>query len=181
MYQRPKINRSCRLCGKSFVPKVARSVYCGVDCRFWSKIDMSGDCWTWTGSKSSNGYGGFGVAPGRTELAHRISWREHYGPIPDGMYVCHRCDNPGCVNPNHLFLGTPADNCRDMWKKRRQHDYKSMQRGEARHNARLTPDIVRYMREYFPEKTATDLAKEFDVHVSTALAAIKGKTWGHVS
>lgn len=82
--------------------------------RFWARVDKSGCCWVWTGSCNNKGYGRFDG-----EYAHRFSWRLLSGPIPDGLNVLHRCDNPPCVRPDHLFLGTVSDNARDMWAKGR--------------------------------------------------------------
>lgn len=89
------------------------------EARFWRKVDQTGDCWVWSGAVSDKGYGSMGGPDGVTLLVHRFSWEIHYGPIPPGMFVCHRCDNRPCVRPEHLFLGTAKDNTRDMMAKGR--------------------------------------------------------------
>lgn len=87
--------------------------------RFWAKVHKSDGCWEWTGKRAS-GYGRFVTPPGRRMWsAHRYSWTLANGPIPDGLFVLHHCDNKPCVRPEHLFLGTNADNMRDAWRKGR--------------------------------------------------------------
>lgn len=90
--------------------------------RFWSKVDTSSlsGCWPWLASLTTSGYASFSVR-GRMTSASRFVYRAVVGPIPDGMLVCHRCDNPPCVRPDHLFIGTQVDNMRDMQAKGRQH------------------------------------------------------------
>ena len=93
--------------------------------RFWRFVTPGNAdaCWIWRGARHWNGYGQILVArPRRRKLrAHRVSWELHYGPVPSGMEVCHHCDNPPCVNPAHLFIGTRSDNARDASRKGRLH------------------------------------------------------------
>lgn len=86
--------------------------------RFWSNVRRSDGCWEWTGSKRGNGYGCLAVG-GRQVGAHRVAWETQNGPIPEGLFVLHKCDNPPCVRPDHLFLGTAKDNAMDMARKGR--------------------------------------------------------------
>src|SRR5690349_13681831 len=134
--------------------------------RFWSKVDKNGPtpahcphlgpCWIWTGSKSLPGYGHFSTSRALSPvLAHRVSWVLRNGPIPPGMFICHHCDNPSCVQPDHLFQGTCKDNVADMITKGRQspHIGRFQQRGELHGAAKLTErDVIEIRRLYASER-----------------------------
>ena len=92
-----------------------------VEERFERYYTPAHGCWEWTGSRHPKGYGQINRGDGRPEKAHRISWMKFRGPIPAGLHVLHRCDNPACVNPDHLFLGTNGDNMHDKQVKGRHH------------------------------------------------------------
>lgn len=92
--------------------------------RFWSKVDKSGDCWVWTAAVSSKGYGRFKLN-GKLVSPHRLAWEWANGPIPDGLVVCHECDNPPCVNPAHLKLGTQSQNMLDCVSRGRNYTNES--------------------------------------------------------
>ena len=114
--------------------------------RFWPKVSVgdSDECWLWTGGTNPAGYGRINVN-GSAQLAHRVSYKLNKGSIPDGLCVCHTCDNPLCVNPAHLWLGTRADNNRDMGKKGRARVPGLS--GSDHPNAKLSTEQVRWARD----------------------------------
>ena len=175
--------RPCTSCGATFKPETSSMKFCSLPCRFWSHVDKKrdADCWEWTKAiTTSTGYGNITITPGNQEATHRLAFKLSHGEIPAGMYVCHKCDNRKCCNPAHLYLGTPQDNARDMWVRGRQHNYSTMEKGVDRHNARLNEEKVIYIRANFAKRSATDLARQFGVSVSTVIEAAKGITWKHV-
>ena len=137
-------------------------------------------CWLWCAGINEKGYGRLKVAlPGtrrRSHPAHRLSWIAHRGPIPAGLWVLHKCDNPACVNPEHLFLGTHADNMADMARKGRHRtgDY----RGEKHGLTTLTDAEVRAIRA--DERSGTQLARDFGVSEATVSRIRNRETWGHI-
>jgi hypothetical protein len=157
--------------------------------RFWSKVDKSGQCWLWTAARFSNGYGAFRVA-GNNVRAHRHSYELTNGPIPPGMVVCHTCDNPACVRPDHLFLGTSADNARDMSEKGRgatggknasRLHPERLRRGEAHGRAKVTEEQVREIRRLYAEGVPhRKLAKMFGLSPSPILDIVHRRHWQHV-
>jgi hypothetical protein len=155
--------------------------------RFWAKVDKSagpGGCWLWMASTNNTGYGQT-WKDGHKAKAHRIAWEFCLGPIPTGMLVCHHCDNPICVNPAHLFLGTVADNARDMAAKGRSAFQAHPERaphGERHWGAKLTETQVGAIRSAYAEGGVTqqELSLRYGVNESAINEIIHRKAWKHV-
>ena len=149
----------------------------GLKERFWEKVSKSAGCWEWTANKI-NGYGRIGLTSSRKAIfAHRLRYEIHYGPVPDGMFVLHKCDNPGCVRPDHLFLGTKADNNRDRAQKGRSRPVK----GESHGRSKITSQDVRRMRQLYKSgRTPASLGREFGISAAQASGIVRGKFWRHV-
>ena len=159
--------------------------------RFWAKVSCGsvlgniGGCWEWLGYRNANGYGRFCVN-GKPELAHRVSWQIHFGEIPKrddyhGWCVCHACDNPACVNPAHLFLGSHSDNMKDRCDKGlRPCGYADWPRGSAHPGAKLTEDQVREIRANDGRLSHQKLAAVYGVCRAHIGLIMNRKTWTHI-
>lgn len=146
---------------------------------FWARVQKSDTCWIWTGGANKQGYGYFGFRRDGLRFmfrVHRLSYEISFGAIPDGLCVCHRCDVRRCVNPVHLFLGTHAENMKDMRMKARA----SKRHGVLTASAKLNDDAVRRIREINGAISDSVLAKQYGVTRTAILSARRGLTWAHV-
>lgn len=147
--------------------------------RFWKQVVIvpyDNGCWLWSGHTNQKGYGQIGRgAAGAGEIkAHALSWIIHYGRIPEGKCVLHRCDNPPCVNPNHLWIGTRLDNNRDSVSKGRN------QRGEKHRFSKFTNQDINDIRSLWPQMNQADLARRYNVNWSAIWKIVHKKTWKHI-
>lgn len=151
--------------------------------RFWPQVHKTSGCWEWRGMRDSrNRYGLFFVANGMTRIsAHRFSWLIAGRSIPQGLYVCHHCDNTICVNPDHLFVGTQKDNMQDCVQKGRMANRpaESYPHGERHYNARLTGAAVNAIRQRYAQGGVTyqDLGSIYGVTPTNIGAIVRGQTW----
>ena len=172
--------KNCQYCAKSFQGR-KEGRFCSLLCarharivepsvRFFGYIeDQASDCWNWTGHIHHSGYGMY-----RSGFAHRFSYAVANGPIPDGLWVLHKCDNRKCVNPSHLFLGTRQDNVDDMMAKGRG----NKARGEAASNARLSAfDVIAIRNDM---RTQKQIAGDYGIARSTVQAIKAKRNWAHV-
>lgn len=187
---RVKVSICCLACKKIFLtkPSKTRRKYCSPPCyrvgrkahpelRFWQNVDMMGECWTWQGERRQRGYGAFYTMRNGVKFvaAHRYAFELCYGPIPNGLLILHRCDNPPCVRPDHLYAGTQADNMRD-----RKHRT-GFPVGSAHYMAKLTEETVRKIRKLHASGVSQNgLAKRFNSDQTNISMIVNRKTWKHI-
>lgn len=141
---------------------------------FWEKVDIrsNNECWEWLAGVGGDGYGKF-----KNGLAHRFAWELSFGNIPKGNYVCHKCDNPPCCNPEHLFLGEQIDNMRDMVSKGRGYD----KSGENNPKAKLSEnDVLNIYKMYKRGLSGYKISKLFYVSETQINYILRGLSWGHL-
>jgi len=154
--------------------------YIPLAARFWAKVQKTAGCWLWMAGKDHDGYGQIKLsrrdAPKRINThAHRIAWQLTYGPVPAGLLVCHHCDNPGCVRPDHLFLDTPRGNMRDRDAKRRH------AHGVSHGMAKLDEADVRVIRAQAAGGVSQlVLAGQYGVGRRAINNIVRRKSWQHL-
>lgn len=177
----------CERCGQSFLTgKQYTAKFCSRVCFYGSPEERfdrytdktpgngpNGDCWFWTKTFTTHGYGQFSI-DNKTVKAHIYSYKRYKGDIPKGMCVCHSCDTPKCVNPNHLWLGTRRDNLQDCQDKGRRRG----PAGEAHPKAKLTDDDVIKIRS--DPRMHKLIAEDYGVHPSLIGSIKSGKIWKHL-
>jgi hypothetical protein len=143
---------------------------------FWSRVDVrsTDECWEWQDFRDDHGYGRY-VHKRKIVIASRRAWEFSNGPIPDGLFICHKCDNPSCCNPNHLYLGTPANNVADRVARLGKTPGADI-------NAKLTVEQVKEIRERFAKGDVTKsiLARDYSVTPGAIGLIINRKNWAHV-
>lgn len=184
--------KPCSYCQNSFVSPYSASRFCSTECHFWSHVTKGDQCWSWNGVKSNSGYGKMSRR-GVAVFAHRFSWELHNArPVPYGLFVLHHCDNPICVRPDHLFVGSLKDNIHDAMRKGRHvappvhrgtdnilvRRPELRPRGERHHSHKLTESQV--VEILASDASGVSLATKYGVQ-KTLISAIRNrKIWKHV-
>lgn len=169
--------------------------------RFWAKVDKSSTCWNWTADVNTRGYGFFALRHGVKIYAHRYSYQLAAGPIPKGLFICHRCDNPRCVRPDHLFAGTQKQNIQDAVSKGRmargdrqgsrkvflsrapaelREPTNAYARGAKHGMSKLTEPKIRTIRLLSSTMTQGAIAHQFGVTAGAVSLILSRKRWAHV-
>jgi len=148
---------------------------------FWKNVTKGdpNECWEWQGYINDSGYGQFRCGNGALLRAHRISYEIHKGAIPDGLIILHKCDNPRCVNPDHLSVGTHADNIHDMDQKGRR--INSPHYGESHGMSKLTAELVRQIRDLADSGISyEEIGRRFAISANHAGRIAKRESWAHI-
>jgi len=189
----PRIQMTCANCGQTFMARPCEyrngRRFCSLSCfgthrradpvaRFWENVAKSPDCWLWMGAVRSGGYGTLTIGA-RDVAAHRFSWDIHFGPIPPGAMICHHCDNPRCIRPDHLFMGDAASNIADMFQKGRQGPRWI---GERHGRAKLNEANVVEIRRLRSEDSVAfrKIADIFGISIGHARKIAHRQEWSHV-
>lgn len=156
-----------------------------VEERFWTKVDQSGGpdaCWLWTSTRMTSGYGQIHHEQ-QMRLAHRVSWQIHNGAIPIGLFVCHKCDNPPCVNPSHLFLGSNSENMQDAGRKGRTtlQAHPELVWGSKNGSAKLHERDISVIRSRLRNgDSQIRIASDYGVNSKVIYKINRGIGWKHV-
>lgn len=162
----------CKHCGKEFRAQSHKQIYCSVECSFLDRLKKQANgCIEWQGNINNQGYGVLRGNDKKIIQAHRYAWERVNGKIPDGMCICHKCDNRKCVNIEHLFLGTWYDN---------NHD-RSLKGRTANSNAKLTIEQVKEIKRMKHTKSIKELCKIFNMSKSAIGAILNGTAWKNVN
>jgi hypothetical protein len=185
-----KEKRTPKTKGDRVLPDLLPDARAKLEARFWIKVEKTGDCWNWVAARDNRGYGKFGIAGVGSRDAHRVSFELANGPIPKGICVCHSCDNPSCVNPAHLFLGTQADNVADMTRKKRGtigpkstalRFPEKLPRGAANVSTKLMPEQVCAIRKQREQgQSLNQIARTFEVSAATVRQIVNRQTWKYL-
>lgn len=208
----PQVSSVCAFCEKRFSrPKSLSGQYCSRECayagrrarvadRFWKQVQKTDSCWIWTASLNKHGYGK-AFYEGKTMSAHRLAYILTYGPVSDGINVCHSCDKDyptndasyrRCVRPDHLFLGTTADNMKDKAQKGRCNSPAGERNGANLHPDRVargdnngqskvtSEQVLKMFEERKAGKSQKELSAEFGIQISTVSRILNGKRWKHI-
>ncbi len=173
----------CSICGKEFCPTGKKS-HCSDRCNLLGNIKKSENgCWEWQKYKTKHGYGVIKRKP-KNILSHRLSYEIFLGKFDNSLFVCHKCDNPSCINPDHLFLGTHIDNCNDCINKKRQfpiNTVRHLRKGKVCRGAKLSPKEVQEIRQLKKDGIKRKvIAEKFNITSEHVWGITSLKAWSHI-
>ena len=169
--------RNCEYCEETFKKESPPQIYCTMICRIFDSCErIPNGCWIWLKGKDKNGYGLMSVN-NKSYRSSRITYETFIGYIPPGMLICHSCDNPSCINPEHLFLGSPKDNMTDMYQKNRDRNT-----GIKSVVSKLTEEnVLEILKMRKNGDTLEKIAKKFNVTKQTIFSIVHKDNWKHIT